>query len=268
PTARHLCRTPGTSGHRPPGASGAHCAVLDPFILQRRRPAHRRFARKFRRGLVACFLPKDAMTPKLSRDTSMHGDAASLRRPAPCERVDVETRLFDLAINDTEAELLVVLRGTVRPWGGPGRGLWRVQLEDGHHRIVSAQSVIAVRPVRTRTEFRASPEGEAADRYVGPADTADVPGRSHRADATRVRRATSAASGAASTLASLLGRPCRSWNEQPAARLVGSATHDASASAALRAVTPEKIDLPASAPGVARFLRRARRMTMHQEVRR
>src|SRR5262249_31429422 len=130
PTARHLCRTPGTSGHRPPGASGAHCAVLDPFILQRRRPAHRRFARKFRRGLVACFLPKDAMTPKLSRDTSMHGDAVSLRRPAPCERVDVETRLFDLAINDTEAELLVVLRGTVRPWGGPGRGLWRVQLED------------------------------------------------------------------------------------------------------------------------------------------
>ena len=139
------------------------CAVPDPFILQRRRPADRRFARKFRRGLVACFLPKDAVTPKLSRDTSVHGDAVPLRRPAPCERGDVEARLFDVAINDTEAELLVVLRGTVRPWGGPGRGLWRVQLDDGHHRIVSAQSVIAVTRVRTRAEFRGGPEGKAAD---------------------------------------------------------------------------------------------------------
>ena len=113
---------------------------------------------------MACFLPKDAVTPKLSRDTSVHGDAVPRRAPAPCERVDVEARLFDVAINDAEAELLVVLRGTVRPWGGPGRGLWRVQLEDGHHRIVSAQSVIAVTRVRTRTDFRASPEGGAADR--------------------------------------------------------------------------------------------------------
>jgi len=111
---------------------------------------------------VACFLPKDAVTPKLSRDTSVHGDAVPLRRPAPCERADVEARLFDVAINDTEAELLVVLRGTVRPWGGPGRGLWRVQLDDGHHRIVSAQSVIAVTRVRTRAEFRGGPEGKAA----------------------------------------------------------------------------------------------------------
>jgi len=60
----------------------------------------------------------------------------------------------------------------------------------------------------------------------------------------------------------------RSWNEQPAARVVGSATYETSASAELRAVTPEKIDLPRARPGVARFLRRTRRMAMRQEVRR
>ena len=141
----------------------AHCAVLDPFILQRGRPAGRRFARKLRRGPVACFLRKGAVTPKVSRDTSAHGAAVPQRAPAPCEQVDVEARLFDVAIDDAEAELVVVLRGTVRPWGGPGRGLWRVQLEDGHHRIVSAQSVIAVTRVRTRAESRGSPEGNAAD---------------------------------------------------------------------------------------------------------
>jgi hypothetical protein len=114
-------------------------------------------------GPVACFLRKGAVTPKLSRDTSVHGDTVPRRAPAPCEQLDVEARLFDVAINEAEAELVVVLRGTVRPWGGPGRGLWRVQLEDGHHRIVSAQSVIAVTRVRTRAELRGSPEGKAAD---------------------------------------------------------------------------------------------------------
>jgi len=104
------------------------------------------------------------VTPKLSRDTSEPGDAVPGRPAAPCDRADVEARLFDVAINDAEAELLVVLRGTVRPWAGPGRGLWRVQLDDGHHRIVSAQSVIAVRRVRTRAELPGSPEGKAADR--------------------------------------------------------------------------------------------------------
>jgi len=103
------------------------------------------------------------VTPKLSRDSSVHGDAVPGRAPAPCDRFDVETRLFDVAIDDAEAELLVVLRGTVRPWGGQGCGLWRVQLDDGHHRIVSAQSVIAVRRVRTRAELPGSPEGKGAD---------------------------------------------------------------------------------------------------------
>ena len=110
---------------------------------------------------MACFLPKGAVTPKVSCDPNTRGDAVLQR--APCEQVDVEARLFDVAIDDAEAELVVVLRGTVRPWGGPGRGLWRVQLEDGHHRIVSAQSVVAVTRVRTRTELRGNPEGEVAD---------------------------------------------------------------------------------------------------------
>jgi len=60
----------------------------------------------------------------------------------------------------------------------------------------------------------------------------------------------------------------RSWNKQPPARIVGSATYDAFASAQQRAVTPEKIDLPASASRVARFLRRRVHMAMRQEVRR
>jgi hypothetical protein len=49
---------------------------------------------------------------------------------------------------------------------------------------------------------------------------------------------------------------------------VGSATYDSSAFSELRAVAPEKIDLPASASRMARFLRRTRRMAMRQEVRR
>jgi hypothetical protein len=86
--------------------------------------------------------------------------------PALCDRVAVEARLLDVANSDAVAELVVVLRGTVRPWRGRGRGLWRVQLGDGQHRVVSSQSVIAVTPVRTRagSRMQGHPEDQAADR--------------------------------------------------------------------------------------------------------
>lgn len=105
------------------------------------------------------------MTPKPSRDA--HVDRDAVRPPAPsiCDSLDVEARLLDVAGSDAVTELVVVLRGTVRPWRGPGRGLWRVQLSDGHHRIVSTRSVIAVTPVRTRASSgaRDNPEDQGAD---------------------------------------------------------------------------------------------------------
>ena len=94
----------------------------------------------------------------------MHGDAVRPPTSALCDRVDVEARLLDVAASDAVTELVVVLRGTVRQCRGPGRDLWRVRLGDGHHRIVSTQSVIAVTPVRTRAESHENPEDQAADR--------------------------------------------------------------------------------------------------------
>jgi hypothetical protein len=73
-----------------------------------------------------------------------------------CDRRDVETRLLDVATSDTVTELVVVLRGTVRRCRGAQRGLWRVQLGDGHRRIVSTESVIAITPVTAGASSLAS----------------------------------------------------------------------------------------------------------------
>jgi len=83
-----------------------------------------------------------------------------------CDRVAVEARLLDVAASNAVAEIVIVLRGRVRPWRGAGRGLWRVRIGDGHHRIVSSQSVIAVTPVKKRPRSRSQscPEDLAADR--------------------------------------------------------------------------------------------------------
>ena len=60
----------------------------------------------------------------------------------------VDVRLSDAAETGTVLELIVVLRGTVHPWGGPRQGLWRVRLPDGHHRLFSAEAVLAATPVK------------------------------------------------------------------------------------------------------------------------
>jgi hypothetical protein len=139
--------------------------------LQRCRPAQTKFAQEFGQDLVACFLPKDGVTPnvvtsKPSRDVGTHGDPVRAASSGLCDRVAVEARLLDVAASDAVAEIVIVLRGRVRPWRGAGRGLWRVGIGDGHHRIVSTQSVIAVTPVksRPRSHTQNSAEDEAADR--------------------------------------------------------------------------------------------------------
>jgi hypothetical protein len=144
--------------------------LLDLFKLQRRWPAYARFAQKFGRNPVACFLPKDSVTPnvvtsKSSGDAATHGDPVRASTPGLCDSVAVEARLLDVAASDAVAEIVIVLRGRVRPWRGTGRGLWRVGIGDGHHRIVSTNSVIAVTPVqkRPRSRTQGSPKGEAAD---------------------------------------------------------------------------------------------------------
>src|SRR5262249_25403457 len=151
------------------------CALLDLFKLQRRWPAQAKIARKFGRNPLASFLPKDIVTPnvgtsKPSGDASTHGDPVRASSPSLCDRVAVEARLLDVATSDSVAEIVIVLRGRVRPWRGAGRGLWRVRIADGHHRIVSTQSVIAVTPVkkRPRSRSQSGPEDEAADRLAQP----------------------------------------------------------------------------------------------------
>ena len=92
----------------------------------------------------------------------------AVRPPAPslCDRVAVEARLLDVAATDAVAEIVIVLRGTVRSWRGPGLGLWRIQIGDGHHRIVSSQSVISVTPMKKRPRLRhqESPGVNATDK--------------------------------------------------------------------------------------------------------
>jgi hypothetical protein len=96
----------------------------------------------------------------------MHADPVHASSAGLSDQVAVEARLLDVAASDAVAEIVIVLRGRVRPWRGPGRGLWRVRIGDGHHRIVSTHSVIAVTPVkkRPRSCTRGTPEGEATDR--------------------------------------------------------------------------------------------------------
>ena len=120
---------------------------------------------------MACFLPKDVVTPhvvtsKPAGDASTHGDPVRASSSGLCDRDAVEARLLDVAASDAVAEIVIVLRGRVRPWRGAGRGLWRVGIGDGHHRIVSTHSVIAVTPVkkRPRSRTQSSPEDETADR--------------------------------------------------------------------------------------------------------
>ena len=75
-------------------------------------------------------------------------DEVPASTPSICDRGDVEARLLAVSDSEVTTELVVVLRGTVRPWYGSGRKLWRVRLADGHYRVVSAESVLAVTPVR------------------------------------------------------------------------------------------------------------------------
>jgi len=60
----------------------------------------------------------------------------------------VHARLSDAAETGTVLELVVVLRGTVHPWGDARDGLWRVRLPGGHHRLFAADAVIAATPVK------------------------------------------------------------------------------------------------------------------------
>jgi hypothetical protein len=66
---------------------------------------------------------------------------------------DAEAKLRDVADTNTAAELVVVLRGTVRRWGGRGSGLWVVRLPDGKRRIVSSDSVVAVTRARAASSI-------------------------------------------------------------------------------------------------------------------
>jgi hypothetical protein len=148
----------------------ARSAVFPLFILQRRCPAHPEFVRNSVEAWVACFLPKDIVTPNIVTskppgDASTHGDPVRASSPGLCDRVAVEARLLDVAASDAVAEIVIVLRGRVRPWRGAGRGLWRVGIGNGHYRILSTHSVIAVTPVtkRPRSRTQSSPEDEAAD---------------------------------------------------------------------------------------------------------
>jgi hypothetical protein len=120
---------------------------------------------------VARFLPKVVVLPNVvtstpSSDTSTHADPVRASSPGLCDRVAVEARLLDVAASDAVVEIVLVLRRRVRPWRGSGRGLWCVRIGDGHHRIVSTHSVIAVTPVqkRARSRTRFSSEVKTADR--------------------------------------------------------------------------------------------------------
>jgi hypothetical protein len=96
----------------------------------------------------------------------MHADPVHASSAGLSDQVAVEARLLDVAASDAVAEIVIVLRGRVRPWRGPGRGLWRVRIDDGHHRIVSTHSVIAVTPVQKRatSRTRSSSEVKTTDR--------------------------------------------------------------------------------------------------------
>jgi len=95
------------------------------------------------------------------RDVSLRqsdaGGGVEQRTASLCDPLDVENRLLDVAANQTMAEFIVVVRGTIRPWRERGRGLWRVQLPDGQHRVVSTESVLAVTPLSRRARLVARP---------------------------------------------------------------------------------------------------------------
>jgi hypothetical protein len=61
---------------------------------------------------------------------------------------EADLRLEDAAATGSTFELVVVLRGTVHRLPGHSEALWRVRLPGGHYRVVSAESIVALTPVK------------------------------------------------------------------------------------------------------------------------
>ena len=90
-----------------------------------------------------------AVVPVIERRRAPAPSAATASTPrAPVHDWSVDARLADAAESGAVVEVVVVLRGTVHPWDGHTRGLWRLRLRDGHYRVFSAQSLVALTPVK------------------------------------------------------------------------------------------------------------------------
>ena len=57
----------------------------------------------------------------------------------------ITARLTDAVANGEKLELILVLRGKVKP--GPRPGRWRIRLQDGHVLSFDAEAVVAATPV-------------------------------------------------------------------------------------------------------------------------
>src|SRR5690348_15937441 len=76
---------------------------------------------------------------------------------------DVDARLEDAAATGKTVELVVVLRGTVHRRRGHPWPLWCVRLQDRHYRVVSAESIVAMTPVKKEGTSHKLVDGFASD---------------------------------------------------------------------------------------------------------
>jgi hypothetical protein len=94
-----------------------------------------------------------------SEGGSLSQGAPPTRLSAPRERVpepigcgplarEANLRLEAAAATGKTFELVVVLRGTLHRLRNHPDEMWRVRLPDGHYRVVSADSIVAVTPVK------------------------------------------------------------------------------------------------------------------------
>jgi hypothetical protein len=79
-----------------------------------------------------------------------------------------ETCLDAAAARGDLVEVVLVLRGRLRRRRGCAKGFWSLRLEDGHCRVFSPETVIAVTPLAPRN-------GSAALRTQSPAATRSTP---------------------------------------------------------------------------------------------
>ena len=87
-------------------------------------------------------------------------------RPRDVDVAGAAARLVEVAAEGEPVEVILVVRGTLRPIDGSGGTRWRMRLDGDHVLTFRAEWVVATRPVARRASD--SPRDSTADSSAEP----------------------------------------------------------------------------------------------------